>query len=132
MLDYQIDLIVYFTIYPDRLHLLSLEHKKCQIYLRVPWVPEAFHSRFPVSVKSKKLPARKAKSFFLRLCRSCLRPAADETKLPVALEKKGSFSIGDGNCSENVSFKMNSRFFNRCGVYSNLLKMASVGEFSWS
>ena len=23
----------------------------------------------------------------------------------------GSFSIDDGNCSENVSFKMNSRFF---------------------
>ena len=41
----------------------------------------------------------------------------------------GSFSIDDGNGSENVSFKMNSRFFNLCRVYSNLLKMASVGEF---
>ena len=38
----------------------------------------------------------------------------------------GSFSIDDGNCSRNVSFKMNSRFFNLCRVYSNLLKMASV------
>ena len=28
--------------------------KKGPIYLRVPWVPEAFHSRFPVSFKSKK------------------------------------------------------------------------------
>ena len=37
--------------------------------------------------------------------------------------------IDDGNGSENVSFKMNSRFFNLCRVYSNLLKMASVGEF---
>ena len=44
----------------------------------------------------------------------------------------GSFSIHDGNGSENVSFKMNSRFFNLCRVYSNLLKMASVGEFPWS
>ena len=44
----------------------------------------------------------------------------------------GSFSIDDGNCSENVSFKMNSRFFNLCRVYSNLLKMASLGEFPWS
>ena len=44
----------------------------------------------------------------------------------------GSFSIDDGNSSENVSFKMNSRFFNLCRVYSNLLKMASVGEFPWS
>ena len=44
----------------------------------------------------------------------------------------GSFSIDDGNGSENVSFKMNSRFFNLYRVYSNLMKMASVGEFSWS
>ena len=35
----------------------------------------------------------------------------------------GSFSIDDGNGSENVSFKMNFRFFNLCRVYSNLLKM---------
>ena len=40
-----------------------------------------------------------------------------------------NFSIDDGNGSDNVSFKMNSRFFNLCRVYSNLLKMASVGEF---
>ena len=44
----------------------------------------------------------------------------------------GSFGIDDGNGSENVSFKMNSHFFNLCRVYSNLLKMASVGEFPWS
>ena len=44
----------------------------------------------------------------------------------------GSFSIDDGNGSENVRFKMNSRFFKLCRVYSNLLKMASVGEFPWS
>ena len=44
----------------------------------------------------------------------------------------GSFSIDDGNGSENVSFNMNSRFFKLCRVYSNLLKMASVGKFPWS
>ena len=44
----------------------------------------------------------------------------------------GSFSIDDGNCSENVSFKTNSCFFNLCRVYSNLLKMVSVGKFPWS
>ena len=43
----------------------------------------------------------------------------------------GSFSIDDGNGNKNVSFKMNSRFFNLCRLYSNLLKMASVGEFPW-
>ena len=43
-----------------------------------------------------------------------------------------SFSIDDGNGNENVSFKMNSRFFKLCRVYSNLPKMASVGEFPWS
>ena len=44
----------------------------------------------------------------------------------------GSFSIDDGNCSENISFKTNSRFFNLCHVYSNFPKMVSVGEFPWS
>ena len=44
----------------------------------------------------------------------------------------GSFSIDDGNGSGNVGFQMNSRFFNLCRVFSNLLKMASVGEFPWS
>ena len=44
----------------------------------------------------------------------------------------GSFSIEDGNGSEDVSFKMNSRFFKVCRVYSILLKMASAGEFPWS
>ena len=44
----------------------------------------------------------------------------------------GSFSIDDGNGSKNVSFKMNSRFFNLWRVYSSLLQMASVGEFPWS
>ena len=44
----------------------------------------------------------------------------------------GSFSIDDGNRSEDVSFKMNSRFFKVCRVYSILLKMASAGEFPWS
>ena len=44
----------------------------------------------------------------------------------------GCFSIDDGNSSENVSVKMNSRFFNLCRVYSSLLIMASVGEFRWS
>ena len=44
----------------------------------------------------------------------------------------GSFSIDDSNGLKNVSFKMTFRFFNLCRVYSNLLKMASVGEFPWS
>ena len=44
----------------------------------------------------------------------------------------GSFSDDDGNGSENVSFKMNSRLFNLCRVCSNLLKMANSGEFPWS
>ena len=31
----------------------------------------------------------------------------------------GSFSIDDGKGSENVSFKMNTRFFSLCRVYSS-------------
>ena len=41
------------------------------------------------------------------------------------LQSLGSFSIVDGNGSENVSFKMNSCFFNLFRVYSNLLKIAN-------
>ena len=51
--------------------------------------------------------------------------------LPI-IQLQGSFCIDDGNGSENVGFKMNSRFFNLCRVYSNLLKIASVGKFPWS
>ena len=43
-------------------------------------MPEAFQARVPVPVKS----------------RSCLRPSADETKLPVAGEKKSSGTQGRG------------------------------------
>ena len=43
-----------------------------------------------------------------------------------------SFSIDDGDGSENVTFKMNSRLFKLCRAYSNFLKMSSVEEFPWS
>ena len=45
----------------------------------------------------------------------------------------GSFSIDEGDSSENVTFKMNSRFFKFCRAYSSSLKMWNVGEFlrSW-
>ena len=39
----------------------------------------------------------------------------------------GSFSIDDGDGSENVTLKRYSRFFKRCRVYSNPLKMSNVG-----
>ena len=44
----------------------------------------------------------------------------------------GSFSIDDSDGTKNVSFKMNSRFFKLCRVYSNSLKMSNVGKFPWS
>ena len=40
----------------------------------------------------------------------------------------GSFSIDDGDGSENVTFKLDSRFFKLCGVYSKFLKMLNVGK----
>ena len=45
----------------------------------------------------------------------------------------GSFSIDDGDGSENVTFKMNWRFFKLFRVYSNSLKRSEVGKFleSW-
>ena len=45
--------------------------------------------RFRSSLK-KTVPPAKSESFFSRLCRSSLRPSADETKLPDAREKKTS------------------------------------------
>ena len=60
------------------------------------------------------------------------RTSDNLNQVAVRFHKIGSFSIDDGNGSENVSFKMNFRYFNLCRVYSNLLKMASVGEFIWS
>ena len=59
--------------------IISIKTERTQIHflsdvlVAVPWEPDA---RFPVSVKR----------------RSCVRPAADETKLPVAREKKGNLS----------------------------------------
>ena len=44
----------------------------------------------------------------------------------------GRFTIDDGDGSENVTFKMSSRFFKLCRAYSNFLKMSNVGEFPWS
>ena len=38
----------------------------------------------------------------------------------------GSFSINDGNCRENVSFKMNSRFFFQS--LSRLFQFAENGK----
>ena len=44
----------------------------------------------------------------------------------------GSFSIDDGDGTQNVTFKMNSCFFKLCCIYSNSLKMSNVGKFPWS
>ena len=41
-------------------------------------------------------------------------------------------SIDDGDDSENVILKMNSRCFNLSRIYSNSLKMSNTGEFPWS
>ena len=38
----------------------------------------------------------------------------------------------DDDGSENVTFKMNSRFFKLCRAFSNSPKMSNVGEFPWS
>ena len=44
----------------------------------------------------------------------------------------GSFSMEDGDDSENVTFIMNSRFFKLCRVYSSFLKRSNVGDFPWN
>ena len=40
-----------------------------------------------------------------------------------------NFSIDDGDGSEKITYRTNSRFLNSCRVYFNSLKMSSEGEF---
>ena len=51
---------------------------------------------------------------------------------PTKRLKLRNFSIDKGDGSENVTFKMNWRFFQLCRVYFNSLKIANVGQFPWS
>ena len=44
-------------------------------------------------------------------------------------DRIGRFSKDDTDGSENITLKINSRFFKLCRVYSSLLKMSNVGEF---
>ena len=44
----------------------------------------------------------------------------------------GNFGNDNGNGSENVTAKTNSRFFKLYQVYYNSLKMSNVGRFLWS
>ena len=53
------------------------------------------------------------------------RISSADSKVRVALQNSIKYSGIEG-------VKMNSRFFNLCRVYPNLLKMASVVEFPWS
>ena len=46
-----------------------------------------------------------------------------------SLRLKGSFSNDDGDGSEIVTIKINSRFFIRRCDYSNSLQMSNVAEF---
>ena len=48
--------------------------------------------------------------------------------LPPDVSILGSFSIDDGDASENVTIKTNSRFFFSFCVYSKLLKISNAGQ----
>ena len=51
-----------------------------------------------------------------------------EIELCSSTNLKGTFSIDDDNGRENVTIKMNSRFFNFFRVCSELMKMSNVGD----
>ena len=42
------------------------------------------------------------------------------------------WSFSNGDRSKNATFKMNSRVFKLCRVYSSSLKLSNAGEFPWS
>ena len=48
--------------------------------------------------------------------------------LPPYVSILGSFNIDDGDASENVTIKTNSRFFFSFCVYSTLLKISNAGQ----
>ena len=67
--------------------------------------------------------------FRFRLRRSCLRPAADETKLPVAREKKTSGTQGNGLIEALRSLRMTIATNSE---YVVLTRLESYKQYSWS
>ena len=82
-------------------------YQKSEAGQPVPWVPEAFHARFPVSVKQGGQVFGLQPSAFSLRPNTC-RPAADETKLPVTREKKTS---GTQSSQPDWSFRKWKRLF---------------------
>ena len=48
------------------------------------------------------------------------------------MNKRGSLANNDDNGSENITKKINLRFFKLYRVYLEPLNLANVGNFSWS
>ena len=84
-------------------------------------------SRFNIAVIKTKLLYSSVCSF--RLCGNVLtriRTQSLQYKIWQRYVKIVSFSIDDNDGNENVTFKMNSRIFKLCCVYSNSLKISNV------
>ena len=58
-----------------------------------------------------------------------IRDVGEDPLSPALRDIKGSFSIDDGDGRENVTFKVNWRFFKLFRVYSNSVKMSKEGKF---
>ena len=73
--------------------------------------------------------------FFLNYCHSEVSGSgfrhSEFSNLPAA-SVISSFSNDDGDGSENITIKMNSRFLKHPRDYSNSLYISNAGEISWS
>ena len=76
-----------------------------------------------------QLEVRQKHSAASRIFNSLLGVSSVDGTLRLLFDILGSFSIDDGDGSENVTFKMNWRFFKLFRVYSNSVKMSTEGKF---
>ena len=76
-----------------------------------------------------QLEVRQKHSAASRIFNSLLGVSSVDGTLRLLFDILGSFSIDDGDGSENVTFKMNWRFFKLFRVYSNSVKMSKEGKF---
>ena len=76
-----------------------------------------------------QLEVRQKHSAASRIFNSLLGVSSVDGTLRLLFDILGSFSIDDGDGSENVTFKMNWRFFKLFRVYSYSVKMSTEGKF---
>ena len=119
-------LSMYHNVYATNRKMSVNSFKTCNTALVPAYMEQSFlgkkgHPSSRINF-SERLYKEKEKSTLLPKLR------ADKSARAFSL---GNFRIVDGDYSENVTFELNSRFFELSCVYSKSVKMSNVGEISW-